>query len=109
MCDEWMPSLRLRLSRAEYQQLPRPAAYKYEYLAGTAILSPWPRHFHARLALTACAAAPATPFRLRPLRAEDQEALVDLFAAAFYHVQPFGSLDEPALTGAARQCLQRTF
>jgi GNAT superfamily N-acetyltransferase len=111
MCDEWMPSLRLRLSAQEFHRLPRHAAYKYEYLNGSAYLSPRPRHCHAWLDLAAMSAGaePAPPFSLRVLGAEDQAPLAKLFKAAFYRVQPFGSLDEATLRTAAQQCLQRAF
>jgi GNAT superfamily N-acetyltransferase len=109
MCDEWMPSLRLPLSRREFQELPRHPAYKYEYLDGRAFLSPWPRHRHARLDLASVADTDISPYCRRTLAEDDEARLVDLFAAAFFQVQPFGSLDELTLVRAARQCLKRTF
>jgi ribosomal protein S18 acetylase RimI-like enzyme len=107
MCDEWMPTLRLRLARHEFDQLPRHPAYKYEYLNGTALLSPWPRHLHAVLDLSRLPDPPVGPHPLRPVQRSDEAALVDVFAAAFRRVQPFGALDEPTLRVAAQQCLTR--
>jgi GNAT superfamily N-acetyltransferase len=107
MCDEWMPTLRLRLQTDEFQQLPRHPAYRYEYLNGNAILSPWPRHLHALLDL-ACVPAPRRT-DVRPVEESDEPALVELFAQAFFRVQPFGALDETTLRQAADRCLQRTY
>jgi GNAT superfamily N-acetyltransferase len=106
-----MPSLRLRPSWDEFQRLPRHPAYKYDYLDGTALLSPWPRHYHARLDLQTMRHSEdnADHVRLRTVQPNDREALIDLFAASFYLVQPFGSLDEPTLKSAAEQCLRRAF
>ncbi len=109
MCDEWMPSLTLPLTWQEFRQLPRHASYKYEYFDGAAHLSPWPRHYHARLDLANQPEVEDSPCLRRILRRDDEPRLVDLFAAAFCHVQPFGSLEEPTLQTAARQCLQRAF
>jgi GNAT superfamily N-acetyltransferase len=111
MCDEWMPGIRLPLTRDQFHQLPRNPAYKYEYLDGQAYLSPRPRHFHGLLELkpvgeTSLEAADE-PLRLRRLRAEDFPALEPLFAAAFHRMQPFGSLDDARRREAARQCLER--
>ena len=53
MCDEWMPTIKLPLSKEQFQQLPRNPAYKYEYLDGLAYLSPRARHYHAALDLSA--------------------------------------------------------
>lgn len=113
MSDEWMPSLRLRLSLEEFEQLPRHAAYKYAYVDGRAIVSPWPRHLHAVLDLEARRqrerAADSTGYQVRRLARADEPALVELFAAAFQRVQPFGGLNEATLRSAAERCLQRTF
>src|SRR5438128_4136888 len=50
-CDDWMPHIQLPLTIEQFRQLPRNAAYKYEYLNETARLSPRPRHYHALLDL----------------------------------------------------------
>jgi GNAT superfamily N-acetyltransferase len=106
MCDEWMPTLALPLTAEQFHRLPRNPAFKYELFGGQAYLSPRPKHFHAVLELPP---APAEgPARLRPFQVADWEGLVPLFAGAFRHVQPFGSLDDETLAEAARKCLERT-
>jgi GNAT superfamily N-acetyltransferase len=106
MCDEWMPPIRLTLTREQLRQLPRNAAYRYEWLDGEAHLRPRPRHYHALLDLRPIDGDDAVP--LRPVAADDWEALVPVFATAFRDIQPFGSLDDATLLEAARACLRRT-
>jgi GNAT superfamily N-acetyltransferase len=106
MCDEWMPPIRLGLTREQLRQLPRNAAYRYEWLDGQALLRPRPRHYHALLDLRPIDADESVP--VRPVTADDWEALVPVFAASFRDIQPFGSLDDATLVQAARACLRRT-
>lgn len=112
MCDEWMPTIKLALTWEEYRQLPRNSAYKYEYLNGSAYITPRSRHYHARLTLEPMATAPEPglpELLLRSVRSEDHVDLERLFAAAFRSIQPFGSLDDDARVEAARQALARTW
>jgi GNAT superfamily N-acetyltransferase len=106
MCDEWMPTIRLPLTIEQFRQLPRNAAYRYEYLNGQAWLSPRTRHYHALLRLEPIPAGNGIP--VRPLRAGEVPALVPMFAAAFRTTQPYGSLDTATREEAVRQALQRT-
>ena len=106
MCDQWMPLIKLPLTRDQFRQLPRNPAYKYEYLHGETYLSPRPRHYHALLELRPVPASADPP--VRPLRAGDWEALWPIFAGAFRTTQPFGSLDDESRREAARQALERT-
>jgi hypothetical protein len=106
MCDDWMPTIHLPLTREQLHQLPRNAAYKYELIGGEVYLSPRPRHYHAMLELRPVEADESIP--LRPVCPGDWDELVPVFAAAFRGVQPFGSLDDDTRREAARQCLQRT-
>src|SRR2546426_3478620 len=110
MNDEWMPGLKLAMSIEQFQQLPRNAAYRYEYLDGTAWLSPRPKHFHAQLDLAApCAKAEtAVKVKLRQLRQTDWHLLEGVFAAAFQRIQPFAGLEDATLAKAAHQCLGKT-
>jgi hypothetical protein len=112
MCDEWMPALQLPLTPEQFVQLPRNAAYQYEYAGGKVLLNPRPRHYHAMLDLHAyrpsVAAADVNEVAVRPMTAADIPRLEPVFAAAFHRIQPFGSLDDGAQREAARQCLQRT-
>jgi GNAT superfamily N-acetyltransferase len=109
MCDEWMPGLTLPLTPEQYTQLPRHAAYRYEYHDGHATLSPRPRHYHALLDLAAVSpAAPPRGVTVRPVRRGDIPALEGVFAASFDGVQPFGGLNDAQRLEAARSCLERT-
>jgi GNAT superfamily N-acetyltransferase len=108
MCDEWMDGLQLPLTIEQFHRLPRNAAFKYEYLDGSAYLSPRPKYFHAMLELSPLAAQPlpdAAPVALRPVRDADWEGLVPLFAAAFRGVVPFGTLEDGPRRDAARKSL----
>lgn len=112
MCDEWMPTREYPLTVQQYDELPRNPAYKYEYHEGRAVVSPRPRHYHARLQLQPAGDAPeavgaAAGATIRQVRLEDWPALEPLFVAAFRRVQPFGGLDEETLFQAARKCLDR--
>jgi hypothetical protein len=106
MCDQWMPFLQLPLTIEQFYQLPRHAAYKYEYISGQAWLTPRPKHYHAMLDLRPIAAEEGVPLRL--LQAADWDDLASLFASAFYGIQPFGSLEDDPRRKAARECLERT-
>src|SRR4051794_29690047 len=105
MCDEWMKPLQLAISFEQFQQLPRNPAYKYEFFDGKAWISPRGRFFHGLLDLVPLQTRsldwtdPAT--LLRPLQPADWEELPELFAAAFFGRQPFGSLDSKTLGEAA--------
>jgi GNAT superfamily N-acetyltransferase len=104
--DSWMPELQFPVTFDHYARLPRNAAYRYEYLDGRACLSPRPRHYHALLELRPMA-KPAGE-RFGPVTVHDFDGLVPLFARAFRHIQPFGSLDDETRREAARQALERT-
>jgi len=110
MCDEWMPVLQLPLTLAQFHQLPRNPAYKYEYLDGKAFLSPQPKHFHALLDLAGFAedTAELKDISIRPLTQEDWPGLERSFRASLSRVQPFASLDDKTLDTAVRECLERT-
>jgi GNAT superfamily N-acetyltransferase len=106
MCDEWMPVLRLPLTREQFHQLPRTGAYKYELLNGQVYLTPRPRHYHAVLDLRL--QQQSAEVCLRHVEEADWEALVPVFAWTFQRTQPFGSLDDASRLEAARQSLERT-
>lgn len=106
MCDDWMPVVRLPLSWQQFHQLPQNSAYKYEYFEKQAVLSPRPRHFHARLHLRSLPADPRV--LVRPIDRADFSVLSRVFAAAFHRVQPFGSLEENARLLAGAECLEKT-
>jgi GNAT superfamily N-acetyltransferase len=107
-----MRPLRLPLNRDEYHELPRHAAYRYEYIDGEAWISPRPQFRHCRLDL---ATGPADDGQtrswegsVRALHDEDWERLPPLFAWAFREVEPFAGLNDAGLLHAARQCLEQT-
>ena len=111
MCDEWMPTLRLKLTQQEYEQLPRHPAYRYELMAECTLISPWPRHCHAELRLDGptIAADAVAQFPLRSASAADIEALAPILVAAFADAQPFGSLPKADALRAAEKSLREVF
>jgi GNAT superfamily N-acetyltransferase len=108
VCDEWMPLLQLRLTPAQFRQLPRHAAYRYDFLDGEAWINPRPRYYHALLDLDGLALEGAAALEPRPLHPADWEELVEVFATAFRNQQPFAGLDEETRRGAARRSLEQT-
>jgi GNAT superfamily N-acetyltransferase len=106
MCDQWMPSIVLPLSMEEFRQLPRNAAYKYEYLAGQAHLSPRPRHYHALLDLRLVEGSASVA--VAPLKPDKLAGLAQLFANAFRNIEPYGSLNDAVRLEAACHALERT-
>jgi ribosomal protein S18 acetylase RimI-like enzyme len=108
MCNEWMRGLQLVITLDQFHALPRNSAFKYEYLGGTAYITPRARHYHAMLDLGARPEVPVMGIRLRPVEDDDWTALLRVFASAFSRVEPFGSLDFDTLCRAASQCLTRT-
>ncbi len=111
MSEEWMPSISLPIAPEHFQQLPRNPAYSYDFLEGTALVLPRPKHFHGILSLARWQAPGAEPRGLlpRPIETKDQAVLPAVFAAAFDRVQPFAGLAEGPRLDAARQCLMRTW
>jgi hypothetical protein len=107
LADEWMPWLELRLSPLEFQQLPRNAAYRYQYQAGAAWLNPRPRYFHAMLDLRAVDLRGAADVTLRGMHADDLGPLEGVFSDAFRAHQPFAGLTEAGRLLAARNSLQQ--
>jgi GNAT superfamily N-acetyltransferase len=107
MSDEWMPTIRLPMTKDAFVQLPRNSAYRYEYIGGEALLSPRPKHYHVSRRLK-----PSPVLGIvdcRPARTGDLCSLVPLFAACFQHIQPYGSLDEATRERASRSALERTY
>jgi GNAT superfamily N-acetyltransferase len=100
------------LTIEQFHQLPRDAAYKYEYFDNQAWLSPRPKQYHAILELRPVEVVPpienGSKIGLRTLSANDWERLPPLFAGAFHRVQPFASLNDADREEAARSCLQKT-
>lgn len=112
MLDQWFSTIKLPLTWEQFQQLPQNRAYKYEYVDGTAWLSPRPKSYHALLGLRRFSAsirmATDEQVMVQPLCVEDWDDLPRPFAGAFQRVQPFASLDDEARSRAAQDCLLRT-
>jgi GNAT superfamily N-acetyltransferase len=108
MCDEWMPAVTLPLTIGQFHQLPRHAAYKYEYFGRQAHLTPRPRFYHALLDLARVPAAPL-PRDVTVVPAAEQHVgeLAQIFAAAFDRQQPYASLDAERRLDAARLALAK--
>ncbi len=111
MCDEWMPTVTLNMTREQFEQLPRNPAYLYDHLHETVFLTPQPKHYHAVLDLERWAASESedAAFHIRPPAPEDEELFPEVFADAFEHVQPFGGLSREPRLAAARLVLGRTW
>ncbi|MGE3803298.1 MAG: GNAT family N-acetyltransferase [Gemmataceae bacterium] len=106
-----MPGIDLSITRQQFEQLPRNAAYRYEFLQGQAYLTPRPKHYHAMLKLKP--AEPGIPaacpdVTVRPVVEGEPAGLAPLFERAFSTMQPFGSLDCATRLEAARTVLERT-
>jgi GNAT superfamily N-acetyltransferase len=105
MCDDWMPLVELPLTIAEFRQLPRNSAYKYEYLDNRAYLSPRPKHYHAMLDLRPITVS--EPVDVAPLKSDDLMDFTHLFAGAFRYIQPYGCLDDAGRLEAAKHAMER--
>src|SRR5436309_2547579 len=97
MCDQWMSALRIPMTLAQFHQLPRHPAYKYEYLTCQAWLTPRPKFYHARLDLAKEFAprdlATTEPMTLAQVQETDFDDLKKVFRNAFSQIQPFAGLD----------------
>jgi GNAT superfamily N-acetyltransferase len=108
MCDEWMPALQLGITIEQFHQLPRHAAYKYEYLDRQAFLTPRPRFYHALLDFDRVPAAPLPrEVTLQAVTEDHGSELVRIFAGAFARQQPYASLEADGRLEAARQALAK--
>ena len=112
MAAEWMPVVRLPITWEQFHQLPRNAAYKYEYFDGESLLSPRPKFYHALRDLTPLRKrsliGSSGDVELRPLQDADWETLVPVFAAAFERQQPFSGLGPKMRKEAAHKSLEFT-
>ena len=114
MRDNWFKAVELPISIDQFHQLPRNAAYKYEYFSGAAWLSPRPKSYHGLLKLTP--GEPVTRLKaqhdsilIRPIEEADWDDLVPRFAAAFDRACPFSAMDRgEERQSAARECLEKT-
>ena len=112
MCDEWMPTLKLSITFDEWCQLPRNAAYKYEYVNNCAWLTPRPKFYHALLELGPLAdgslPGQSSNVLVLPLGDDDWPELVPVFSAAFERQQPFSGLTDDERNLAAQKSLEYT-
>jgi GNAT superfamily N-acetyltransferase len=111
MSDVWMPTLTMKLTRNEFDRLPRHPSYKYELISGETLISPWPRYGHGQLRLTRFRVErdDVAKAELRQVTAADEPALVPIFRAAFRQVQPYASLDDAIFQKATTAALKQTF
>jgi hypothetical protein len=107
VADEWMPWLEVRLSPLEFQQLPRNAAYRYQYQSGSAWLNPRPRYYHALLDLRHLPPVGRPGISLRRMEPDDLGDIEEAFADAFRLQQPFAGLTDSARRMAARASLEQ--
>ncbi|HBI42652.1 MAG TPA: hypothetical protein DDY78_07315 [Planctomycetales bacterium] len=107
MWSKCMRLVKIRMSIQEFHQLPRHAAYKYEYLDGEAWLSPRPKTYHALLDLHPPEeSADAGRVMTRQISADDWDDLAGLFSAAFRDRPPFLGLDDKKRRAAAHAILE---
>ena len=111
MSDQWMPTLKMKLSRADFERLPRHPSYKYERINGVTWISPWPRYGRALLQLSRfrVESSDVGKTKLRRATAADAQQLAPTFEAAFGHLQPYASLDDVGRENAAQKALDQTF
>ena len=108
MWAKCMRLVRIPMSIQEFHQLPRHAAYKYEYLDGQAWLSPRPKTYHALLDLhPPTDDAEANGATTRPVTPDDWDDLAKLFSAAFRDRPPFLGLNDKQRLAAARAILEQ--
>jgi GNAT superfamily N-acetyltransferase len=103
-----MPWLELKLSAQDFARLPRNAAYRYQYQAGSAWVNPRPRYYHCLLELPGLKLTGRADVAVRGLREDDWEPLVWLFADAFREQQPFAGLADDTRLVAAQRSLEQT-
>ena len=104
-----MPHLTMPMDADDFRRLPRNGAYHYRYRDGIAFLTPVAVYYRASLDLLPFAGIEVLPsVALRPPTDADQPVLAELFAAAFEHVQPFGSLQPETRQAAARTSVRQT-
>ncbi len=113
MLGDWLQPLELPISFADFERLPRNAAYKYEYVGSRAVLAPRPRYQRAILDLNGLrppnsGSSPLAAATLRLLEAGDWTCLPELLAAAFRSVPPLGSLAADVRCDVARACIEYT-
>src|SRR5579864_2734827 len=112
MLDHWYSCIRLPMSFEQFHQLPRNSVYKYEYVAGHAVLSPQPKTHNGLLELRRMDAPAIVQtgecIAVRALEERDWDRLTQVFADAFRHVQPFSSLSQELCVHAAKECLDQT-
>src|SRR4051794_18832781 len=106
--DDWMPQLQLPLTREQFEQLPRNAAYRYDFVDGVAWLNPRPRYYHARLDFARFRGEAPSDTPLRRLEPGDWGPLAELFALAFRGQQPFAGQPDALRAVAARGSLEQT-
>ena len=103
-----MPWLELKLTPEEFIQLPRNAAYKYQYQSSSAWLNPRPRYYHAMLDVRRLDLPGPASVAVRPVAPRDWDELPAVFAESFRNQQPFAGLSDAGRLLAAQSSLAQT-
>ncbi len=107
MIDKWFSTIELPITFEQFYRLPQNPAYKYEYFSRQAWLTPRPKSDRAMLDLAAFKqpigeVSAREEVAIRRLADADWAELSQVFAAAFFRVQPFASLTDEARLEAAK-------
>lgn len=113
MLNDWFQNLTFQIDWASYQQLPRHAAYRYEFRANQCLISGRPIYYHAHLDFHSLdqegfdKLADAEEL-LTSIQHVDIDELCALFQASFERTVPFVHLDASERSEAARSLIERT-
>lgn len=112
MWEQWMPTLRLGMTREEFQQLPRNPSFTYDFVDGEVYIRPFPLIYHGCLDLQNYHSPKDLHIRngisIQPLENAKILGLSNLFDECFKTVQPFAGMSERQRQEAVRYCLDRT-
>lgn len=100
-------SQHLPMSFEEWERLPRPPGWKYEYYDGCAHIRP--TYQYAVAALAVGPRPVIAPCVLRPALAEDEATLLDVYLEAFDEDPVFCDYTEEEFVEAARADLRESF
>ena len=99
--DEHFRRIEFPLSIDEFHQLPRNAAYKYEYFDDKAVLTPRPKYFLCTLDLATANVEADSDCEVVPVSLAEAATLESLFVMGLRNTQPFASLTPEQATCSA--------
>ena len=99
--DEHFRRIEFPLTIDEFHQLPRNAAYKYEYFDAKAVLTPRPKYFLCSLDLTTANVEADSDCEVVPVPLAEAPTLEPLFVTGLQNTQPFASLTQEQATCSA--------